>query len=79
MFENLGVMEAVKTRTNCGKEPNSHFLRTESVFDFARNVRSFMRDDGRVRSARVIYDGADYDLSDGVQARNLRSAFSSGW
>ena len=102
LFENLVVMEAVKSRTNCGKEPNSHFLRTESGFeidlvsecgreleiaeiksamtfhdDFAKNVRTFMRDDGRVRSARVIYDGADYDLSDGVLARNLRSAFHS--
>ena len=45
--------------------------------DFAKNIRTFMRDDGRIRSARIIYDDADYDLSDGVQVRNLRSAFSS--
>ena len=98
LFENLVVMEVVKSRSNCGKEPDFHFLRTESGFeidlvsesgreldiaeiksamtfhgDFAKNLRTFMRDDERVRSARVIYDGADYDFSDGVQARNLRT------
>ena len=103
LFENLVVMEAVKARANCGKEPNVHFLRTESGFEvdlvsengrdldvaevksamtfhdeFARNLRTLKHDDARVRTARVIYDGVDYDFSDGVEARNLRTMFSPG-
>ncbi len=102
LFENLVVMEAVKSRANRGKEANLHFLRTESGFeidlvsegcrkldiaevksamtfhdDFAKNLRTFKRDDARVSTASVIYDGEDYDFSDGVRARNLRSMFSS--
>ena len=101
LFENLAVMETVKARTNCGKEPSVHFLRTESGFEvdlvsedgreldvaevksamtfhdeFARNIRTLKHDDVRVRTARVIYDGVDYDFSDGVEARNLRTMFS---
>lgn len=100
LFENLVVMESVKSRTNVGREPGFHFLRTESGFeidlvsergreldiaeiksamtfhdDFAKNLRAFRRDDARVRSASVVYDGTDYDLSDGVRVRNLRSMY----
>ena len=103
LFENLVVMEAVKSNANRGKEANLHFLRTESGFeidlvsegshridiaevksamtfhdDFAKNLRTLKRDDARVGTASVIYDGEDYDFSDGVRARNLRSMFSSG-
>ena len=102
LFENLVVVEAMKSRTNAGREPNLYFLRTESGFeidlvsesrqaldiaeiksamtfhdDFAKNLRIFKRDDARVRTARVIYDGCDYDFSDGVEARNLRAMFPS--
>ena len=98
LFENLVVIEAVKARTNIGREPNLNFLRTESGFevdlvsergrnldiaeiksamtfhsDFAKNLRKMKKDDERVQSACVIYDGTDYDFSDGVRARNLRS------
>jgi len=41
--------------------------------DFAKNLREFRRGTENVRSAYVIYDGQDYDLSDGTHVRNLRT------